>query len=336
MFVFGFTVAGVGGLWFLMLLLAGHPEIILEFFVYQVRLFNTQDAGHGGPFFYHWFVLLIGCFPASVLAIRAFRKSAFDTPYQKHFKTWMLILFWLVLLLFSIVKTKIIHYSSLCYFPLSFFAAYAMDKLLSGELRWKRYSGVLLAVIACLLGIALSALPVIDRFKDHIISKGLIEDKFAEANLSAAVQWSGIEWLLGVLLIAGTAVMLFLIRKNRLMIALPGLFIVSLFCVNMATVIVTPRIEPYSQGAAIEFYEYLQEKDCYVETLGFKSYAHLFYSHKKPSANKESYKIEWLLGGHADKPVYFVSKNTYEEELRSYYPHLKVLYRKNGFVFWQG
>ena len=45
---------------------------------------------------------------------------------------------------------------------------------------------------------------------------------------------------------------------------------ISLFAVNMASVLVVPRIEKYSQGAAIEFYEYLQDKDCYVETISFK------------------------------------------------------------------
>ncbi len=36
----------------------------------------------------------------------------------------MLILFWVVLILFTIVKTKIVHYSSLCYFPLTFIGAW--------------------------------------------------------------------------------------------------------------------------------------------------------------------------------------------------------------------
>ncbi len=333
-FIYGIALTSVGGLWFLMLALTGHAEIIKEFFVYQVRLFNTQDAGHGGPFFYHWIVLLIGCFPLSVFALRAFRKSAYDTPYQKHFKLWMLILFWVVLILFSIVKTKIVHYSSLCYFPLSFLAAYAMYKLVMGELKWKKYTGVLLLIIASLIGIVISALPIVDHYKQQLIGSDLIQDKFAVENLKADVNWSGVEWMIGLSLIIGVAVMLLFIKQGKIKIGIIGICLISLFAVNMASVLVVPRIEKYSQGAAIEFYEYLQDKDYYVETIGFKSYAHLFYSHKQPQRNHDSYNITWLLKGDIDKTACFASKITSVDEIKSDYPDLIELYRKNGFVFW--
>jgi hypothetical protein len=329
------ALVSVGGLWFLMLALTGHSDIIIEFFLYQVRLLNTEDAGHGGPFYYHWIVLLIGCFPVSVFALRAFRKSGFDTPFQGHFRLWMLILFFVVLILFSLVKTKIIHYSSLCYFPLSFLGAYAIHKLLTAELQWKKYSGVLLLVLSSVIGIALSALPVINMFKEKIIAANIIKDEFAVENLKADVHWSGFEWMLGLFLIAGTVLMVFMIRRKKLQFGIAGIFIVSLVTVNLATLIITPKIEPYSQGAAIEFYQYLKGKDCYVETLGYKSYAQLFYSEKQAPSNPASYDIEWLCHGKLDKPAYFVSKITYVEDVRKYYPELKEIYRKNGFVFWK-
>nr|MBA3971799.1 glycosyl transferase [Bacteroidota bacterium] len=332
--IYGIAFACVGGLWFLMLALTGNANVIKEFFVYQVRLFNTQDAGHGGPFIYHWIVLLIGCFPLSVFALRSFKKSSYDTPYQKLFKLWMLILFWVVLILFSIVKTKIVHYSSLCYFPLSFLAAYAIYKLITGEIRWKKSTSIMLLVIASLIGVAVSALPVIDKYKQKIIDSDLIKDKFAVENLKASVSWSGFEWLIGIILIVGVAVMLILIKKGNVKWGIIGIFFFSLFAVNMASVLVVPRIEKYSQGAAIEFYEYLQDKDCYVETIGFKSYAHLFYSHKQPQSNINSYNSEWLNHGPIDKPAYFVSKITALKDVAQYYPELKEIYRKNGFVFW--
>lgn len=332
--IYALAVCCVGGAWFLMLVLTGNEEIVREFFVYQVRLFNTQDAGHGGPFFYHWIVLLIGCFPLSVFAIRGFRRSSYDTPYQKHFKLWMMILFWVVLILFSIVKTKIVHYSSLCYFPLSFLSAYAMYKLVNGEIKWKKSSSVLLISIASIIGIAISVLPVIDRYKESIIDAGWIKDAFAAENLKANVSWSGFEWLIGIILIMGIAVMLLLIRKGHLKWGIIGIFMFSLFAVNTASIVIVPRIEKYSQGAAVEFYEYLKGKDCYVETISFKSYAHLFYSDKQPQSNPDSYNSDWLHHGQIDKPAYFVSKITGVADIKQYYPDLKEIYRKNGFVFW--
>ena len=44
------------------------PWFIQEFNKYQYRLFSTPDAGHGGFPGYHFVVLLIGCFPASIFA----------------------------------------------------------------------------------------------------------------------------------------------------------------------------------------------------------------------------------------------------------------------------
>jgi 4-amino-4-deoxy-L-arabinose transferase-like glycosyltransferase len=332
--IYGLTVASVGGLWFLMLYLTGHSEIIKEFFIYQVRLFNTQDAGHGGPFYYHWLVLLIGCFPLSVFALRSFKKSSYDTPYQKHFKLWMMILFWVVLILFSIVKTKIVHYSSLCYFPLSFLGAYGMYKLINEEIRWKKATGILLMAIASIIGIAISALPFADKYKQAIIDADIIKDKFGLENLKANVNWTGFEWLIGAVLIVGVGLMLVFVNKGKMKWGIIGIFLISLFTVNMASVVIAPRIEQYSQGAAIEFYQSLQNKDCYVETINFKSYAHLFYSKKKEQKNPNSYNMDWLLKGPIDKPTYFVSKITSVDDIIASYPELKELYRKNGFVFW--
>lgn len=332
--LFLLALALVGGLWFGLLMVTGNTDIIKEFFLYQIRLFNTKDAGHGGPFFYHFIVLLVGCFPMSVFAFRAFTKNETDTPFQRYFKLWMMILFWVVLILFSIVKTKIVHYSSLCYFPLSFLSAYVVYKIIIGELSWKKSTGIVLITIGSLLGLAVAILPFIDKYKKQIIDWNVIKDSFAVENLKSQVYWSGYEWMLGALLIAGVGVMLYLINKNKIQQGIIGLFVVSLLFVNTTVLIIVPRIEQYSQGAAIEFYEYLKNKECYIETLGFKSYAHLFYSAKKEQGNKNSYELDWLLKGAIDKPVYFVSKINSSEEIQRNYIDLKEVYRKNGFVFY--
>ena len=331
--IYALVVASVGGLWFLMLVLTGNASIIKEFFLYQVRLFSTEDANHGGPFFYHWFILLVGCFPLSVFALRSFRKSDSDTPFQKHFKLWMIILFWVVLLLFSIVKTKIVHYSSLCYFPLSFLGAYVIYKLINGDIQWKKITSSLLIIIGTLLGVAIAALPLIDKYKQEIISSKIINDPFAVESLNASVHWLGFEWLIGVMLAGGVGVMVFLIHRKKMALGIIGIFIISLITVNLSSLIIAPRIEQYSQGAAIEFYQFLKNKDCYLETYGFKSYAYLFYSDRKIPANKNYNNMDWLLRGTIDKPAYFVCKNIEVDEMKKTYSEVTELYRKNGFVF---
>ncbi|HRG39226.1 MAG TPA: glycosyltransferase family 39 protein [Bacteroidia bacterium] len=333
--LYGIAVMLVGGLWFLMLYVTGNSSIITEFFTYQVRLFNTQDAGHGGPIWYHWAVLLVGCFPMSVFALDTFKRNQFDTPYQRYFKVWMIILLFVVLILFSLVKTKIVHYSSLCYFPLSFLSAYGVYKLMNGEMKWKNINGILLLFLSLLLGFAISALPLIEKNKQRIINSGIIEDNFAVENFKAQVHWTGYEWMIGSILIIGTIAFLLLMYFKKMKTGLVVIFMCSLIAISTAAVVIAPRIEKYSQNAAIEFYTYLKGKDCYVETIGFKSYAHLFYSNKMPPTNKNYANRDWLLKGDIDKPTYFVSKISWVDDIKEQYPSLIELYRKNGFVFWK-
>jgi hypothetical protein len=98
-------------------------------------------------------------------------------------------------------------------------------------------------------------------------------------------------------------------------------------------VIITPKIEGYSQLAAIEFYIEHKNEECYIQPIGFKTYANLYYSNKKFPANPQSYDEDWLLTGAIDKPAYFVMKSGQSDRIMARYPQLKALYSKNGFVF---
>ena len=164
---------------------------ITEFLNYQVRLLTTEDAGHGGPVFYHTLVLLIGCFPASIFAARALFRGDQGDALRK----WMRILFWVVLILFSLVQSKIVHYSSMCYFPLTFLAADELYRL--GERKGARWMAWMVGIIGFSLGIAFTALPIVGMDPDVIIP--YIKDPFAVANFEASVSWSVWEVMIDVL-----------------------------------------------------------------------------------------------------------------------------------------
>lgn len=357
--LFALVVIGTGSLWFIIEALRGRSNVITEFFVYQVRLFRTQDAGHGGPFYYHFVVLLVGCFPASVFALRAFWRGGQNTPWQIHVKRWMTRLLLVVLILFSIVQTKIVHYSSLCYFPLTYLAAYSAYHLLNKQMLWKRWMSWLLGGLATLLGAAFLFLPFIDHYKRSLQEAGLINDRFAAGNLEAHAHWNGFEWIVGVIFLGAVAYALWRQTKGDFKMALFGLFTGTLISTSLASVLLAPRVEEYSQAAAIRFFERLQNKDVYVETLGYKSYAQYFYSRRQPGLaenprflkwkndHKDRYldpkhtlseitidlQRDWMLSGDIDKPAYFICKNTFEADVAKYYPQLKKTGAENGFVF---
>jgi len=333
LFVLVFLIAG--GAWFIAAALTGHLDTLKSFVEYQVRLFNTQDAGHGGPFYYHLPILLIGCFPASIFAIRGMLISKNDDEKFNEARRWMGILFWVVLILFSIVKTKIIHYSSLCYYPLAFFAAYAAYKLLYENYPWKKWMSWGLAITGGLLAIALAGLPIVAIHKQVILDSGIIKDPFASANFQANVSWSLADCTMGIFLLLSIIFSLVLVSKKKVMLGIVGIFLATLITTNTILIFSAPKIEQYTQQAPIDFYQDLKGKDVYVTTLGFKSYSQYFYFEEQPWKDARCTDNDWLLNGAIDKSAYFVTKINKAEEFEKGYPQLKELYRKNGFVFLQ-
>lgn len=330
-FYFLISTFFIGSIWFIEEAVNGRMNIVTEFIEYQIRLLKTEDSGHGGPFFYHVIVLLIGCFPSSIFALMSIGKKNEFTPFQKEFTLWLKILFWVVLILFSIVKTKIVHYSSLCYIPLTFMAALTLENMFNGKNIWRGWIKTTFLLIGTVIGIALTFAFGIDRIKPFIINN--INDEFAKSNLSANVIWNGWEPLIGLIFLAGIFISIRLFNKFEPQKGVIILYALTIVSINFASIVITPKVEGYSQNAAIEFYRSLSGKDVYVETLGFKSYAQLFYTNKTEPVNKNSLNKEWLLTGDIDKETYFVCKVNKAEEYFSAYPELIELYRKNGFVF---
>jgi 4-amino-4-deoxy-L-arabinose transferase-like glycosyltransferase len=331
--IFLLVLTLTGGMWFFAEALTGHWATVVEFIQYQVRLFKTGDSGHGGPVYFHVVILLLGCFPASIFAIRGMMLNRGEDEKFNEMTRWMGILFWIVLILFSIVKTKIIHYSSLCYYPLTFFAALAMYKILFENAPWKKWMSWGLAVTGGLVAIALVALPIAGMNKYAIRDTGIIHDRFAYENLDANVTWTYADCVIGLILLCAIIVSITLIAGKKYRPGILVMFIGTLVTTNTALIFIAPKIEAYSQDAAIEFYQSLAGKDVYVVTLGYKSFAQYFYSNEQPWQNPQCTDTEWLLHGKIDKPAYFVCKITQVDDVKRWCGELKEISRKNGFVF---
>ena len=93
----------------------------------------------------------------------------------------------------------------------------------------------------------------------------------------------------------------------------------------------TGRIEGYTQRAAIKFYQGLKGQKVYLHTLGFKSYAHLFYFDKQPDDRDQG--VEQLMEDELDRDAYFVIRVDKKEIYLEKYPKLEVLHEKDGYVF---
>jgi hypothetical protein len=306
---------------------------INEFIDYQIRLFSTEDAGHGGVPGYHFIVLLFGCFPASVFAVRGFRNIKTEQGLQEDFRKWMLILFWVVLILFSIVQSKIVHYSSLAYFPVTFLAALAITQMIEGKIQLGRGVKILLSIVAGAFTVAAIVTPWIGM-NIELIKPLFRNDPFAYASLNARVNWTGLEMIPGILLSVIVIIAMVQFKKERILRGVQTLFFGTALFVFLGLIFFIGRVEMYSQNAEIEFCKTLQGKDCYVVTSSFKSYAQYFYARVQPQDNPKYTDLKWLIYEDVDKDVYIIGKKPVEEHWRTVWT-VKELGEKNGYVFFK-
>ncbi len=303
---------------------------IKEFLEVQAELFLTPVATHGQPFYYHFIVVFIGCFPISILALPVLFARKNTSPDQ--LPLLMKILFWTVIILFSLSTTKIVHYSSLTYFPLAFLAAVYLDRLIEINARMKKWMLILILIMGLVFSFLLAALPYVANHQELILP--YLKDPFAAASLGVDVAWSGFESLIGIFyfLAVVLAVILFWNKNNRRALVL--FFYSTAACLFIYLITVVPKIEQYSQGPPIKFYKSLQGKEVYVWPVGFRSYAQYFYAKKPASPVYGEADLEFLLKGPIKRPAYFVVKITksgFEERCTD----CTLIYQEGGFKFYK-
>lgn len=338
--IYAITFALVGGLWFILQMLTGNLTIIVDFFKYMIDLSQSKVAGHGGFIGYHFVVLLFGVFPASIFALQEIfgggqskHLTQQKNAHQANFRLWMLILFWVVFVLFTIVRTKIVHYSSMCYLPLSYLALLSIKAIIANNKVYKLWMKIALSIIAVLFGLVVFLLPIVGNNTGWLTNSHLIKDKFTLGNLQAQVSWPYFVSVLALIYILLTQ--FFIWSKSKLSKPFPYLFISTTIFLFFNMMLVVPRIEKYSQNAAISFYKSKATKNCYVDTYGFKSYAHYFYSKMPPHNNPNAKNKDWLLSNKVDKPVYIVTKINKQAKFETAHPNFKLIETKNGFCFYK-
>lgn len=296
------------GLWIIVEWLVAGPDFIVEFIRYQLRLLTTEDAGHGGFPGYHFIVVLFGCFPASVFALPWLTKWKFNNGRQSSIIFWNKTLFWVVLILFSLVQSKIVHYSSLSYFPLSFLAAnYLLEP-------GKRNVKLLFGMIGILVTGVLWLMPILGR-NPEILLHYTGEDQFVQAILSQSVHWPWYTFLPAIL--STTAIIHYILVPESIKRTL-FLFIL---CGNLAILSFTGRIEKLTQGSVIDFIVDKKAKEgVYTDIRKQKSYADLFYG-KYEKGNEQN-------------PAYIIHR--IDRQIKdSGAGKLVEIERKNGFVFYR-
>lgn len=328
--MFLISVVLIGFSWFFLEILKGRGYIVQEFIDYHVRLFSKSEAGHGQPFYYHPIVLLSGCFPMSLFFIFGWGKGSETDSELINYKRWMNILFWVVLIVFSIVNTKIVHYSSLTYFPMSFLAALTIWKLMQGKWVLRITHKLIILLFMLVFGVTFILLGMLETIKQPLLDL-LQNDQLAFANFSQHIPDGRFDTLVGIFFLVGALGSLLLIHSGRIKNGIIGLFSTTLITITLVSILIGPKIDAYTQSSLFDLYTDKAD-EVYFKPLGFHSYGHLFYGKRNPIHPLPKDELEWMLFGKVDRPVYFISRSQNVEKALGYFPRLTEIGRKGGYV----
>jgi len=303
-------------------------SFITNFLANHIDLFSQPIAGHSQPFYYHFLVVFFGCFPASILALKSLVTRHFGD--RSTMLSIMIMLFWIVMILFSLSTTKIVHYSSLAYFPISFLAAHHLYQIEQNKvisLKWTKRG---LWIIGSLISIVFIALPIVALNKRWFYP--FIHHQFMLACIDLPVNWHIQDCATGCSYVVFTVIALYCFNSRLLRAFLLASVMATTSCIALATMHIVPKIEQHIQGPAIAFYQQLVGESVYVTTVGFKSYAPFFYGQKAPDPSKAvGSRTSWMIG-RLPYPVYFVVKVDDLEDLLQY-NSMQLLYIQGGFAF---
>ena len=328
--VFMMTLCGVAALWLLTQYLMTGGGSVVEFVEYQYRLFSTPDGGHSGFPGFHVVMLLIGCFPASVLAFGVIGVKPSHRQTRADFAKWMHVLLIVVIVVFSIVQTKIVHYTSLAYYPVTFLAALTFYRVFMGR-RFNRGLKISLATAMGVVSLVLLAVPFFMSHPQWL--EGISNDPLTKTILMSDVQWSMWTYAPGVLLLMLTLATISLWLR-RLRKAWVYVFLAAMPLVVASSIIVyAPKVEHYTQRPAIEFFKQLEGKDVDVICYKYKSYAHYFYAKVMPQ-EISSLSDHDLLTAPIERDVYISARVDRADELRRRMD-IEELGSGGGFVFFK-
>ena len=276
-----FGLLAVVSLWVLPLLNSNGAQFLQEFIDYQIILFKGQIEWHNQPWFYHIVVLFFVAFPSSILALPHLLRNQILDRNTDIWNLFMRALFWSVLIVFSITTTKIIHYSSLCWWSLSYFAAYQVYLMYTN--RWHLPKWLLIPLFISFLGLALGlwGIPLLFNMRPTPVWLEAKLDLFSKGILSAHTSW---EWWVLIPAALFTVWMLLWFfhqlmgRKSNAGI----LYIISGVTAVLASMLLIPRVANTLQGPVTKLIQNETKKGVFLEAWYYKTYALYFHGKFQP------------------------------------------------------
>jgi 4-amino-4-deoxy-L-arabinose transferase-like glycosyltransferase len=310
----------VSGSWYFVDSIKNGTWFTEQFITYQIRLLQTKDAGHGGFFGYHFVVLLFGCLPMSAFIFPViFNKRSSGS---QSLRLPSIILLTTVLIVFSLVKTKIVHYSSAAYLPMCVLSGYGIKQIIE-ERKFNNMILILLSFQWVIWASAIVAVPYI--FHNQVSLSKYFNDPFAQESLMSGESWPKVTWIPAISIFFVS--ILLLKFRNSLKRFVFVLSLGNSLVISLTLIFFIGRIETFSQSGMIELLESVPKGES-VQTYGFKSYAQYFYG----KSTKTTPTFDELKNSRTK--CYLICKKGKESDL-SKMPEFEYVNQSGGFFLYR-
>ena len=180
----------------------------------------------------------------------------------------MVSLMMVVLIVFTIVKTKIVHYSSLTYLPITFLATLFIYHFIHGAKQWRWFHSIQLSIGIIFWAALLFGIPFL--MKDPALLKHLArKDIFVLHNLQAQVYWSWLDYIPFIFFVLAIGSLVLFVWRQQKEVAFYLFFALQSVSILTAITFIIPKAEKYSQAAAIAFFEEKAKEGSIVEVFGY-------------------------------------------------------------------
>ncbi len=250
---------------------------IRGFYEFQGMLLSKSLESHSGPWFYHFLIAPIGFFPWSALIFIGFTKSNLKFLFSKkseHHSFSVLIGCWmtLLLLIFSIVQTKLPHYTSSLYLCLSFFGA----RLLSANdekqiVLSKRLFYGISTLILFVFGLLFLVLPFLFEYLSSDLSFQRQYGKYNSESLGFLAA------LPGLILLFGMLSSVYWFNKNHINRYILHIWLSSQLFLVSISLFLAPFLIPLLQDKNLRLYDFAKEQGGIVAFYKYLSFYPMFY-----------------------------------------------------------
>lgn len=322
----GFVSLSIALSWYLLNWIITGESFLEGFIRFQLSLFSKTLEGHEGPFFYHFVVALIGLVPwTPFLFIIKPRVAVSENPLFRKLLPFTLAWIGFVLFLFSMVSTKLPHYSASFYIPFSFLISCNLLFFVKKGTPLPKLAVWAFLVVGVLWSVFLVTIPQFLR-------------KFAEVQeVSLSPETPALLIIAGLIMTGLFFLSLYFFNKQKIVKGLVFPAIAMFLFTQSLWVFHVPDFLKIHQEPLLVLVEKVQKGDQRLALYRMVSFAAFFYG-RGPIDILHNYKFEGnpeILKGLSDEVLYVITDKSNKSRLLEEAPRAEFEEQQGRFLLFR-